>query len=140
MARSVRPDLALTGDVMVAFPGETGADHVATLDAIQRAGFTGLHVFRFSPRPRTAAARHASQVPVAEAQERSRRTIELGDRLRAGYEAGFDGRPLRVIWDRVVDGRIRGVSENYIQVTAPADGRRPGELEEVVWRTACSAA
>jgi threonylcarbamoyladenosine tRNA methylthiotransferase MtaB len=139
MARSVRPDLALTGDVMVAFPGETASDFRATLDAIERAGFTGLHVFRFSPRPRTAAARHPGQVPAAEAHERSRRTIELGQRLRAAYEASFDGRPLQVIWDRTVGDRIRGVSENYIQVTAPAAGRRAGQLEEVVWRTASSA-
>jgi threonylcarbamoyladenosine tRNA methylthiotransferase MtaB len=121
---------------MVAFPGERREDFQATLDAIERAGFTGLHVFRFSPRPRTAAARYDDQVPVAEAQERSRRTIELGRRLGAAYEAGFDGRPLQVIWDRVLDDRIRGVSENYIQVTAPAEGRRPGQLEEVVWRAA----
>src|SRR5262245_14392393 len=139
MARAVRPDLALTGDVMVAFPGETEADFQGTLDAIERAGFTGLHVFRFSARPRTAAARYPDQVPAAEAQERSRRVIALGARLKAAYEAGFEGRPLRVIWDnRTAGGRIRGVSENYIQVTAPAAGRRPGQLEEVVWRTASS--
>jgi threonylcarbamoyladenosine tRNA methylthiotransferase MtaB len=136
LARAARPDLALTGDVMVGFPGETEADFRATLDAIERSGFTGLHVFRFSPRPRTAAARYADQVPVAEAQERSRQAIALGHRLGAAYEARFDGRPLQVIWDRVVDGSIRGVSENYIQVTAPAAGRRPGQLEEVVWRAA----
>ncbi|HEY4025799.1 MAG TPA: MiaB/RimO family radical SAM methylthiotransferase [Candidatus Dormibacteraeota bacterium] len=140
MAREVRPDLALTGDVMVAFPGETEADFQATLAAIERAGFSGLHVFRFSPRPRTAAARYPAQVPAGEAQERSRRAIELGHRLGAAYEARFDGRPLQVIWDRVLDDRIRGISENYIQVTAPAEGRRPGQLEEVTWRTASSAA
>jgi threonylcarbamoyladenosine tRNA methylthiotransferase MtaB len=140
MARAVRPDLALTGDIMVAFPGETRDDFGQTLAAIERAGFTGLHVFRFSPRPRTAAARYGGQVEAGEAHERSRRAIELGERLRAEYEARFDGRPLRVIWDRPVGGRIRGVSENYIQVTAPAEGRRPGQLEEVVWRTASSAA
>jgi threonylcarbamoyladenosine tRNA methylthiotransferase MtaB len=133
--RAVRPDLALTGDIMVAFPGETGVDFDDTLRAIERAGFTGLHVFRFSRRPRTAAARYADQVPAGDARERSRRAIELGDRLRAAYEARFEGRPLQVIWDRVLESRIRGVSENYIQVTCPAEGRRPGQLEEVVWRT-----
>ncbi|HSR22244.1 MAG TPA: MiaB/RimO family radical SAM methylthiotransferase [Candidatus Eisenbacteria bacterium] len=136
MARAVRPDLALTGDVMVAFPGETDDDFRATLAAIERAGFSGLHVFRFSARPRTAAARYGEQVPVAEARERSRRAIELGHRLASEYETRFEGRPLHVIWDRVVDGSIRGVSEHYLQVTAPAAGRLPGQLEEVVWRAA----
>ena len=138
--RAVRPDLALTGDVMVAFPGESRDDFGRTLDAVERAGFTGLHVFRFSARPRTAAARYPDQVPVSEARARSQAAIALADRLRATYEARFEGRPLQVIWDRVIAGSIRGVSENYIQVTAPAEGRRPGQQEEVVWRTVSPAA
>src|SRR5438105_13962544 len=69
--REVRPDLALTGDIMVGFPGETREDFQRTLEAVERAGFMDLHVFRFSPRPRTAAARYPDQVPVAEARERS---------------------------------------------------------------------
>jgi len=93
-----------------------------------------LHVFRFSPRPRTAAARYSGQVPVVEARGRSRRVIELGHRLGAEYRAGFEGRPLDVIWDRVVGSRIRGLSENYIQVSAPGEGRRPGQLERIVYR------
>jgi threonylcarbamoyladenosine tRNA methylthiotransferase MtaB len=136
MARAVCPDMALTGDIMVGFPGETTDDFERTLDAIERAGFSGLHVFRFSPRPRTAAARYQDSVPTPEARDRSRRAIELGRRLGATYEARFDGRPLQVIWDRAADGRIKGLSENYIQVTAPANGRRAGQLEEVVWHAA----
>jgi threonylcarbamoyladenosine tRNA methylthiotransferase MtaB len=134
MARAVRPDLALSGDIMVGFPGETESDFQRTLEAVERARFMQLHVFRFSPRPRTAAARYPDQVPAELAQDRSRRVIELGRRLRAAFEAEFVGRRLQVIWDRVVGDRIRGVSEHYLQVTAPAAGRRPGQLEEVVWR------
>lgn len=137
LARAVRPDLALTGDVMVGFPGETEEDFDRTLEAVRRARFMGLHVFRFSPRPRTAAARYPDQVPREVAQERSRQAIELGRRLRAAYEAQFLGRHLEVIWDRVWGGRIRGVSENYLTVAAPLDGRRPGQLERVTLGTDC---
>lgn len=133
MARSVRPDMALTGDIMVGFPGETAYDFELTLEAIVGAGFSGLHVFRFSPRPRTAAARYADQVPASVARDRSQRAIELGHRLGADYQARFHGKRLQVIWDRPCAGRIKGVSENYIQVTESAEGRRPGQLEEVVW-------
>ena len=136
LARAARPDVALTGDVMVGFPGETAADFERTLEAIEQAAFMDLHVFRFSPRPRTAAARYADQVAVSEARERSRRAIELGHRLGAAYRSSLEGRTLHVIWDRVVAGRIRGLSENYVQVAADCRGRRPGQLEEVVWRTA----
>jgi threonylcarbamoyladenosine tRNA methylthiotransferase MtaB len=137
MARAVRPDLALTGDLMVAFPGETRADFEMTMAAVERAGFSGLHVFRFSPRPRTAAARYPDQVPAAEAKQRSAELIELGHRLQADYETGFADRELEVVWDRVVGDEIRGVSENYIHVSAPARGRRPAQLERYHWeRTA----
>jgi threonylcarbamoyladenosine tRNA methylthiotransferase MtaB len=133
MARAVRADLALTGDVMVAFPGETRADFEMTLSAIERASFSGLHVFRFSPRPRTAAARYPGQVPAQEARERSATVIELGHRLQAEYEARFAGQDLEVVWDRVLGDEIRGISENYIHVTAPVQDRHPAQLERYRW-------
>jgi threonylcarbamoyladenosine tRNA methylthiotransferase MtaB len=132
-ARAVRSDLALTGDIMVGFPGETTDDFKRTLEAIERADFMDLHVFRFSPRPRTAAARYPERVAIEEAKERSRRTIELGHRLGAAYRARFQGETLDVIWDRVIEGRIRGLSQNYIQVTAGAQGRRAGQLERFLY-------
>jgi threonylcarbamoyladenosine tRNA methylthiotransferase MtaB len=138
-ARTLCPDVALTGDVMVGFPGETDDDFQRTLDVVERSGFSGLHVFRFSARPRTPAARYADQVPLEVARERSRVLIALGERLGAEYAARFEGRRLWVVWDRVVGGRIRGVTENYLVARADAAGRRPGQLEEVVWRTASSA-
>jgi threonylcarbamoyladenosine tRNA methylthiotransferase MtaB len=129
----VRPDFALTGDIMVGFPGETREDFERTLTVIERSRFMDLHVFRFSPRPRTAAARYADQVPVAEAQARSRQAIELGHQLRAEYERRFAGQPVDVIWDRVVENQIKGISENYLTVTAPPEGRHAGQLEQVVF-------
>ena len=137
-ARAVRPDLALTGDMMVGFPGETAADFQRTLEAVERAGFTGLHVFRYSVRPRTAAARYPDAVAVAEARRRSAELIALGHRLKADYERSFAGRPLQVIWDRTLGGRIRGLSENYIQVSADPAGRAAGQLETVVYEEAAA--
>jgi threonylcarbamoyladenosine tRNA methylthiotransferase MtaB len=136
VAREVRPDLALTGDIMVGFPGETREDFERTLEVIERASFMDLHVFRFSPRPRTAAARYPDQVPVAEARERSRLAIELGHRLGEEYRRRFAGRQIDVIWDRVVRDRIKGVSENYLVASAPSEGRRAGQLERVTFEPA----
>lgn len=139
-AREVAPDLALTGDVMVGFPGESDADFAATLAAVERAAFMDLHVFRFSARPRTAAGRYPDQVPANIARERSQRLVELAGRLRAQYRSRFQGRRLEVVWDRPRGQLIKGVSENYIQVEAPALGRRAGQLEEFVWPSAPSVA
>ncbi len=133
MARAACPDLALSGDIMVGFPGESDDDFACTLEAIERAGFMRLHVFRFSARPRTAAARYRDQVPAEVAKERSQRVIDLGHRLQTAYEDRFRGRTLHVIWDRVVGDQIRGLTENYLQAVAPARGRSPGQLEAVDW-------
>ncbi|MBO0702044.1 MAG: MiaB/RimO family radical SAM methylthiotransferase [Actinobacteria bacterium] len=134
LAREVRPDLALTSDIMVGFPGETNDDFQRTLEAIEKAGFMDLHVFRFSPRPRTAAARYPDQVPVTVAQERSRQAIELGHRMRSEYEGRFVARDVEVIWDRSDGERIKGVSEHYLTVIAPVAGRQAGQLERVVFQ------
>lgn len=137
--RAVRPDLALTGDIMVGFPGESASDFDATLAAIERAGFMGLHVFRYSTRPRTAAARHPDQVPALVARERSRLAMELGHRQGREYDRSHEGRRLSAVWDRVVGGRIKGVTENYLTAHADPAGRRPGQLEEITWPTTPAA-
>ncbi len=133
LARAACPDLALTGDVMVGFPGETEEDFGATRDVVSWAGFMDLHVFRFSPRPRTAAARYPDQVPREVAHARSRALIEQAHRQHERYAARFAGRPLHPIWDRTQGDVIKGVTENYLQATAAAAGRRAGQLEEVIW-------
>ena len=83
---------------MVGFPGEAPDDFQRTLQVIESAGFTGLHVFRFSARPRTAAARYEEKVSDHEGRERSRLAISLGQRLKADYEGRFVGRHLDVVW------------------------------------------
>lgn len=136
LVRSARPDVALTGDVMVGFPGESEDDFQRSLDLVERSGFSGLHVFRYSTRPRTAAARYDGQVPVEVGQERSRRMIELGHRLRGEFEQSMAGKEVEVIWDRPHGDTIKGVTEHYLQASAAAEGRRPGQLERLVWSPA----
>lgn len=134
LARATNPDLALTGDVMVGFPGETDEDFRATQEVVAWAGFMDLHVFRFSPRPRTAAARYPDQIPRQVAHARSQALIEQARRQHERYADRFAGRPLHPIWDRTQGDLIRGVTENYLQATAPAGHRRAGQMEEVIWR------
>src|SRR6185295_970511 len=61
--RAARPDIALTTDVIVGFPGETDADHAATRTLVQRAEIDNAYVFKYSPRRDTPAAEMAEQVP-----------------------------------------------------------------------------
>jgi tRNA-2-methylthio-N6-dimethylallyladenosine synthase len=68
--RAARPDLALTTDLIVGHPGESDADFTATLALVREVGFVDAFTFKYSPRPGTAAARDADQVPAELAQER----------------------------------------------------------------------
>ena len=61
--RAARPDIALSTDVIVGFPGETEAEFEATLEVVERVGFAQAYTFKYSPRPGTPAARCSEQVP-----------------------------------------------------------------------------
>lgn len=75
--RSARPDIAVTTDLIVGFPGESDADFAATLDAVRAARFVDAYTFKYSPRPGTAAATLEDAVPPAVAQERLERLQDL---------------------------------------------------------------
>jgi len=118
-ARAAVPDLAVTTDVMVGFPGEDEAAFTESLAFVERMGFARLHVFPFSPRPGTPAARLGGQVPLELRRERARRMREVGARLAEAFWKRFVGREMEVLWERRrADGLWRGLTDNYLQVIA----------------------
>jgi threonylcarbamoyladenosine tRNA methylthiotransferase MtaB len=129
--RSQSPDMAITADVIVGFPGETDADFAETEAVASEAGLTGMHVFRYSPRAGTAAPRLGLPVDDPMSRERSRRLQVQAEAQRRAYEARFIGRDLEVVWDRRLPSRMRGLSDNYITVYAPERGQTLGSLASV---------
>ena len=129
--RRQSPDLAITADVIVGFPGETDEDFALTQSIAEEAGLSGMHVFRYSPRAGTAAPRLGLPVDDLVARDRSRRLQAQADHQRQAYEARFLGRPLEVIWDRRLPHRMRGLSDNYITVYAPERAQTLGTLARV---------
>jgi len=127
------PATELTTDVMVGFPGETDEDHRATLDMIEQVGFLRCHVFRYSPRPQTAAASLPGGVDDATARRRSaevRRAAAASARLRRQAAVGTHQ---RVVWDVVSAGEAHGLSDGYHEVVAAAPpGTRAGGLQTVL--------
>jgi len=97
--RSAVPDINLSTDVIVGFPGETDEDFVATLDLIERVRFGQVFGFAFSPRPRTPAARYPDQVPEAVRKERLQRLFELTDRITLELNRSLVGTLSRVLID-----------------------------------------
>ncbi len=121
-ARAVRPDVAISTDIMVGFPGEHPSDFEESLEFVERMAFSRLHVFRFSPRRGTVAAGLPGQVPQAVTRQRSRRMIDLGRRLEHAYGRRFVGRTVTVLWEDSASGdaglRWRGLSDHYLRVGA----------------------
>ena len=129
--RARAPDLALTTDVIVGFPGESAEDFEQTRTLAREAAFSGMHVFRYSPRAGTAAPRLGLPVDDPIARERSASLQEQAHTQQRAYEARFIGRPLDVVWDREFPSRVRGLSDNYITVFAPRRGQVLGTVDTV---------
>jgi len=125
--RRVLPDLAVSTDLIVGFPGETETQFRSSLAFAAESGFSRLHVFPFSARPGTAAARLPHQLPRVEREARSREAVALGGQLAMAFNQSLLGRVLRVLVEDWHDGDGRGLAGQYVEVrfASSADpGRR----------------
>jgi threonylcarbamoyladenosine tRNA methylthiotransferase MtaB len=129
--RSQVPDMAVTADIIVGFPGEADSDFADTKAVASDAGLSGMHVFRYSPRAGTAAPRLGLPVDDPISRQRSQQLQQQAERQRLAYEARFVDRELEVVWDRHLPNRTRGLSDNYITVYAPARDQELGALARV---------
>ena len=103
---------ALSADVIAGFPGETDADHDATVAMVERLPFTSLHVFPYSSRPGTSALRMKGRVDGAKARERAAELREVSARKSAAHAAARVGG----MCDVVVIERGKGLTEDYLSV------------------------
>ena len=120
-ARSQIDDLAISTDVIVGFPGETDEEFAISREFIEQMNFMKLHVFRYSRRPGTVAAKMKGQVPEAIKKQRSAALLALSDQAMARFHDGFVGREIDVLWEHVSgssqDGYVNsGLTDNYIRV------------------------
>ena len=104
--RAARPDLALSSDFIVGFPGETEADFQATLDLISQVGFASSYFFKYSSRPGTGAAGMDDQLPEEVKVERLARLQTLVDDQRRAFNAATVGQTLPVLFEKA--GRHAG--------------------------------
>ncbi len=107
---------AFTADIIVGFPGETDACFEESYEFCRKVGFSKMHVFTYSPRPKTPAAAMANQINGAVASARSERLRQLGEELALAYHSQFLGHPVDVLVERSRDGIATGYSEHYIPV------------------------
>ncbi|MCL6640171.1 MAG: tRNA (N6-isopentenyl adenosine(37)-C2)-methylthiotransferase MiaB [Candidatus Rokubacteria bacterium] len=101
--REAVPEVALSTDLIVGFPGETEEDFQATVEAVEQVGFDNVFVFRYSPRPGTPAAAMPDQVPLEVKARRNSRLLEVAGRAAAARSERLRGRVVELL----VDGRAR---------------------------------
>ena len=123
--RAVLPEIALTTDIMVGFPGETAQDFVESLAFVDSIGFAGGHVFSFSLRPGTPAERLPDRVSAVHMKELSQAMRAVFDAASAEYRKRFIGRTETVLWERADRAcgkwKLQGLTDNYLRVQAQAE-------------------
>ena len=130
------PDLAVTSDVIVGFPGETEEEFLETYNFIRDHKFSELHVFPYSQRTGTPAARMDDQVDEEVKNERVHRLIALNDQLAKEYASRFEGEVLEVIpEERFKDGEGEnlyvGYTTNYLKIIFEGTEDMIGQLTKV---------
>jgi threonylcarbamoyladenosine tRNA methylthiotransferase MtaB len=127
------PGLAVTSDVIVGFPGETDEEFQETYDFIVDHHFSELHVFPYSPRIGTPAARMDDQIDENIKNDRVHRLINLSDQLAKTYASNFEDDVLEVIPEEAgsEEGTLVGYADNYMKVQFKADESLIGQLVKV---------
>jgi threonylcarbamoyladenosine tRNA methylthiotransferase MtaB len=119
------PDVAITTDVMVGFPGETEADYEETYRLCQDVGFAAVHVFPYSRRPGTAAALMRDHVSPAVKRQRLEGMLALARASADAFRARFQSRTMTVLWEEARRYGARavwqGLTDNYLRVYTDAE-------------------
>ncbi|MYD11561.1 MAG: tRNA (N(6)-L-threonylcarbamoyladenosine(37)-C(2))-methylthiotransferase MtaB [Chloroflexi bacterium] len=135
-ARDQIPDLRITTDVIVGFPGETDAEFAESERFIRAMEFGGLHVFRYSSRPGTPASRMRRQISQAKKKARSAKLLALSEALERRFAERLLGGRQNVLWEQITgatpDGFVHtGYTDNYMRARAI----HPRDLSNVITAT-----
>lgn len=131
LLREYIPDVAVTTDIMVGFPGETDDEFERTYQFLTDIKFAKMHVFKFSPRKGTPAASFEGQVEGTVKEARSARMLELSERCALEYNSGFIGSDIPVLYEQEVkgkDGFFEGLTPNYIRVVSRGNNSLTGNI------------
>jgi len=136
-ARDVMPDGAITTDIIAGFPGETEEEFAETLEFVREINFADGHVFTYSARPGTGAARMKGQIKTGLRKKRNHILHEALEESAKSYRERFIGQKMSVLWESTSEmgeygWLMEGHTENYLRVQAFAPSPRWNELDEVL--------
>ena len=116
LLKAAFPGCAITTDMIVAFPGETEEEFSQSLAFIQKCGFADMHIFPYSRRPGTPADKMPGQLSNAVKEERSRKAIQVAEKMSRTYRESFLGKSLPVLFEEQEGAYFTGHTPNYLKV------------------------
>lgn len=116
------PDCSLTTDVICGFPGESEEEFAETVAFVKKIGFEKVHIFPYSPRSGTSAARRDGQIPKHEKQKRCAYLAKITENSRTAFFAARLGKIYDVLFETQKNGLWHGYTENYIPVAVKNEG------------------
>ncbi|HEX5414767.1 MAG TPA: tRNA (N(6)-L-threonylcarbamoyladenosine(37)-C(2))-methylthiotransferase MtaB, partial [Chloroflexota bacterium] len=131
--RSAVPDVAITTDVMVGFPGETAEEFAESQRFVEEIGFAGIHVFPYSSRRRTTASKLPNHVDPAVKKERTEAMLRTAEESANRFRAAFLGRTVPVLFEGGAVGfdgttRWEGLTDNYLRIRVASTGDLTNQL------------
>lgn len=129
--RSYLPNIAFTTDVIVGFPGETDEEFEQTYNFIKKVNYSELHVFPYSPRKNTPAAKMKDQVKDQIKHERTNRLLELSKELNRNFALKQIGKSLKVLFEKREGYYLVGHASDYLKVKVKTDADLIGEIVDI---------
>lgn len=131
--RDAFSECAITTDIMVGFPGETDEEFDKTAEFVKKADFAEAHVFMYSQRKGTPAAKRPVQIAPQIKEERSKKIIELTNQSRDKFLSQFVGQVKEVLFEQIVGGYFEGKTANYITVRIKTNENLQGIYKNVLF-------
>ena len=125
---------AITTDLITGFPGETEEDFAQTLQFIEQCGFAAMHIFPYSIRPGTPAAK-MEQVEMSVREERAHRAAAVAAKMHRAYLDGCVGKTYPVLFEQMRNGLYTGHAPNYMEVAVEGENLHNRTLEVTVTHT-----
>ena len=114
-------DVNLTTDIIVGFPGETNEEFESTYEFLSKIKFYKMHIFKYSPREGTLAAKMTNQIDGNIKEERSQKLIELSNKNERECNEKYIGKNVEVLFEEEKDGLWSGYTKNYVRVFVESD-------------------
>ncbi|MFQ9298464.1 MAG: tRNA (N(6)-L-threonylcarbamoyladenosine(37)-C(2))-methylthiotransferase MtaB [Clostridia bacterium] len=114
-------DVNLTTDIIVGFPGETNEEFESTYEFLSKIKFYKMHIFKYSPREGTLAAKMTNQIDGNIKEERSQKLIELSNKNERECNEKYIGKSVEVLFEEEKDGLWSGYTKNYVRVFVESD-------------------